>query len=1370
MNRYTQTGRIVRIVLCGAVVLGVLGVMPLAMAAEVQVQRLDDPGRDPVNVTELIQWELTPDKEQVVFAGDFGLDGVYGLYSAPACAEGEPVLLSTTPGASVRQFCLTPNSAQVAYIDQDGKVSTVPVDGTAAPSVLALADADYRVQCTDNWVVYFSFLNIYAVPISGGALPESLLAGSPDQISHVRLSPDGETVIYRARYGNEERLLSVAIDGQGEPAELFSTQQNLYSEIVISPNSQRIVFAAGEQDGKTLYSVEPGNPASLVTLVPLAPLSSSFYSWTVTPDSARVVFLQRNEEGEYYTRSVPIEGSTPAAEVSKGSYLAIHPDSTMLVLLRDVALSSTEKSYGLYAAATDGGSEPILLSQDDDVVVAGVSHDCSRVAYINAQGTLRVAATDNTQPPIDVCPIAYEDAPNIFFTGENSHIVLDGGSVISIVAAAPASLPAAVDYGNGQFLGLGAGDTCAIVKTSSSIDAIPFATGGRFLISPPALTAPKYITQYESASDGESVFFTNRINQYDRPMFKVPVDGSAYETMISESYSINHFWVAQEPSVILFETLLTAGFRSVPEDLSTPSQAFPYLFSMKMTLDGQRVLSHEEDGFGSTQLKTMLVADPQPVTIYDGARTDNEFFTQDGNSVILLRSDGTLLVAPSEGGAPPLQISGAEFVRTVPGVSLNSTWAAYLATARVYSIYSPMSTATLYTAPLDGHIAPEALAENVTVGRHAFTYNGNWLVYSARRAMESAAKAEAIYDLYAATSDGTVGPLLLAEGVADFEIHPTKEQVVYTTDMGELFVANVSGTRTDVLSDTEPVAAFQLNPAGTWVVYMADVGGVARLFARPFGKPAATLINPIPLCEGLPATATLAPFAGWLPFQISKDGKWVTYRAHDDGVYALYATPLGGGVIHILSADNTQPDGTGLWAGDYVVYRDIVAGPLGGGLYSARVTGSPVAAIAPAPGQPDTTATLPALFDVVFDMPVTGLDAEDFVNTGTAQGVTFMVVEITPNRYMAAAESSTSGGTIIPSLPAGSVFNDDDDGNNLSIAEKGVTLTGSVAVPSLAGVTQDNLAAALAAAGLVLGEVTQEYSATIPAGQVIRQEPSADAVVAPGTAIHVWISAGVAPVAVPNVAGMTQTAAEAAIVAAGLAVGNVVEEYSATVPAGQVTRQTPEADALVAPGSAVNIWVSSGEPYVFVPDVVGMTQEAAEAALTQVGLTLGVVTQVFSETVPAGVVISQNPGAGSAMPAGGAVALTVSKGVAVATGSLQVTILPQAAIDAGAQWRVDGGAWRASGAIVTELTPGAHVVEFSDTGGDGAIGCVNEACTCFITPEAMNADIAAGETAVVTATYENKGTADDAGIAAVILTILLLLFHSRKGRKPEDEA
>jgi uncharacterized repeat protein (TIGR03803 family) len=73
------------------------------------------------------------------------------------------------------------------------------------------------------------------------------------------------------------------------------------------------------------------------------------------------------------------------------------------------------------------------------------------------------------------------------------------------------------------------------------------------------------------------------------------------------------------------------------------------------------------------------------------------------------------------------------------------------------------------------------------------------------------------------------------------------------------------------------------------------------------------------------------------------------------------------------------------------------------------------------------------------------------------------------------------------------------------------------------------------------------------------------------------------------------------------------------------------------------------------------------------------------------------------------------------TGSLQVTITPPAAVTAGAQWRVDEGAWQNSGATVANLS-GNYTVSFSTI-------------SSWITPPSQNVSVASNSTVVTTGIY-----------------------------------
>jgi hypothetical protein len=143
---------------------------------------------------------------------------------------------------------------------------------------------------------------------------------------------------------------------------------------------------------------------------------------------------------------------------------------------------------------------------------------------------------------------------------------------------------------------------------------------------------------------------------------------------------------------------------------------------------------------------------------------------------------------------------------------------------------------------------------------------------------------------------------------------------------------------------------------------------------------------------------------------------------------------------------------------------------------------------------------------------------------------------------------------------------------------------------------------------------------------------------------------------VPNVVGSTAAAAQSAIVTASLAVGPVSRVASPTVPLDNVISQNPPAGSALPVGSAVALEVSSGPAPVTVPNVVGLSQAAATAAITNAGLVLGTVTTQSSASVAAGNVISQNPPGGASVSPGSAVALVVSTGPANGVTSVDVNL------------------------------------------------------------------------------------------------------------------
>ena len=131
---------------------------------------------------------------------------------------------------------------------------------------------------------------------------------------------------------------------------------------------------------------------------------------------------------------------------------------------------------------------------------------------------------------------------------------------------------------------------------------------------------------------------------------------------------------------------------------------------------------------------------------------------------------------------------------------------------------------------------------------------------------------------------------------------------------------------------------------------------------------------------------------------------------------------------------------------------------------------------------------------------------------------------------------------------------------------------------------------------------------------------------------------------VPEVSGLARATARELVAAAQLYVDEESEEYNRTIPSGHVVRQLPVSGTQVPQRTPVDLTVSKGPEPVQVPDVVGQTQDAAAVSIAGADLGVGAVTQHYSLIVPAGVVISQSPLAGTLVLPESTVDLVVSRG------------------------------------------------------------------------------------------------------------------------------
>ncbi|MFZ1410040.1 MAG: Stk1 family PASTA domain-containing Ser/Thr kinase [Micropruina sp.] len=160
-------------------------------------------------------------------------------------------------------------------------------------------------------------------------------------------------------------------------------------------------------------------------------------------------------------------------------------------------------------------------------------------------------------------------------------------------------------------------------------------------------------------------------------------------------------------------------------------------------------------------------------------------------------------------------------------------------------------------------------------------------------------------------------------------------------------------------------------------------------------------------------------------------------------------------------------------------------------------------------------------------------------------------------------------------------------------------------VPTMAGMTQAAASAALSAARLTLGDVEQEFHDKVEAGDVISSSIKAGTPVKPGTVVDLKVSKGPAPVDLVDWTGKKYTEAKAALTELGLVVKKSEDAFSDTVAKGLIITQTPAAGQVFR-ADTVTFQVSKGPSMIEIPNVRGLTVDAATAELKKAGFKVSV--------------------------------------------------------------------------------------------------------------------------------------------------------------------
>lgn len=142
--------------------------------------------------------------------------------------------------------------------------------------------------------------------------------------------------------------------------------------------------------------------------------------------------------------------------------------------------------------------------------------------------------------------------------------------------------------------------------------------------------------------------------------------------------------------------------------------------------------------------------------------------------------------------------------------------------------------------------------------------------------------------------------------------------------------------------------------------------------------------------------------------------------------------------------------------------------------------------------------------------------------------------------------------------------------------------------------------AALEKQGFIVTE-KREFSEDVPKDSLIGTDPKTNRKLPPESTIILVISDGPKPIPVPSIAGKSFDEASAALKAAGFNPARR-DDFSDSVPNGSIIGTDPAAGTEIQRGSTVTISVSKGPELVNVPNVVGLSVEAASTQLEAVGL------------------------------------------------------------------------------------------------------------------------------------------------------------------------
>jgi serine/threonine protein kinase len=202
-----------------------------------------------------------------------------------------------------------------------------------------------------------------------------------------------------------------------------------------------------------------------------------------------------------------------------------------------------------------------------------------------------------------------------------------------------------------------------------------------------------------------------------------------------------------------------------------------------------------------------------------------------------------------------------------------------------------------------------------------------------------------------------------------------------------------------------------------------------------------------------------------------------------------------------------------------------------------------------------------------------------------------------------------------------------------------------VEIPDLTGSEQAQALEDLQNLGFKVG-IENSADASVPAGSVIRTQPSSNTIINPNSLVTIIVSVGPEAFPIPYILDIETERAIYVVEESGFTLGQLLEVNDENIPRGFVISQNPVAGTKMSPGSAVDLVVSKGPSLIEISDLSRKSPEDAIQILETLGFEYELIEE-YSENVEVGLVSGTIPEAGEIVTPDELIQVIVSLGIKI---------------------------------------------------------------------------------------------------------------------------